>query len=242
MVTTIDVALLPAETATMAADCWIVVDLLRATTTIAALFAAGLNELLVVDEIGRAREAAVRSGEALFGEVGGLRPDGFDYGNSPNEALGAPVAGRGAVLFTTNGTRALCALANRGTVLTGALANLAAVAGAAAPYGRVAIVCAGNEGGRRFALEDFLAAGAIVRCLVESGAGIELSDAATAAIAAAAAGTRDQVRASRHARNLASLGLGADIEFALREDTSAVAPAVVSSGEGWALLADARRS
>lgn len=138
-----------------------VVDLLRATTTIATLFEAGLRDLLAVSDIEQAREYARRDGRLLFGEVGGLPPPGFDFGNSPVEAATAPVRGERAVLFTTNGTTALCALAGRGKVIAGALANLGAVASAAAELSDIAIVCAGEDGGRRFALEDFAAAGVI---------------------------------------------------------------------------------
>jgi len=237
MIRRLDVALLPSEALALEADCFVVVDLLRATTTIATLFAAGLDHLLVVDDVDPAREAARKSGDLLFGEVGGLPPEGFDHGNSPIEAAAAPVAGKGAILFTTNGTTALCSLVSRGAVLAGALANAGAVASIAAGYERVVLVCAGESRGLRFAGEDFLAAGVIARRLTALVPDIELGDAAALAIRTASSPDfQHLVRATHHARNLATLNLTPDIAFALREDTSLAAPAVVASGEGWALL------
>jgi len=233
----LDLAPLPSEALALGADCFIVVDLLRATTTIATLFAAGLDHLLVVDDVDRAREAARKSGDLLFGEVGGLPPKGFDHGNSPFEATAAPVAGKGAVLFTTNGTLALCSLAPRGTVLAGALANAGAVASVAAGYERVVLVCAGENRGQRFAGEDFLAAGVIAHRLATLVPEIQLGDAAALAIRIASTPDFEHlVRATHHARALIDLNLAPDIAFALREDTSLTAPAVVASGAGWALL------
>jgi 2-phosphosulfolactate phosphatase len=251
----IELALLPAEAAAVDADCYLVVDVLRATTTIATLFGGGLTDLVVCDNIELARERALSDARLLFGEVGGLPPAGFDHGNSPVEARALDVTGRRAVLFTTNGTSALCALAARGTVVAAALSNASAVAGAGARVRRVAVVCAGNAGGARFSLEDFAAGGAIVQRLVRLAPNAELGDAA--ALAMTATGYDDMLAAglpqragrsnrlitgSRHARGLVGLGLGADVFFALEEDTSAAVPTVIETGTGWARLEDAVRS
>jgi 2-phosphosulfolactate phosphatase len=157
--------MLPAEALEREADCYIVVDVLRATTTIAALFGAGLSSLLAVNEIELARERARSEGRLLFGEVDGFPPTGFDYGNSPLEAARAPVAGRGGALFTSNGTAALCKLAGRRAVVTGAVVNVSAVVRFAVEFARVTIVCAGNHGGKVFSLEDFAASAMIAGAL-----------------------------------------------------------------------------
>lgn len=242
MVTSLEVALSFADAAGLEADCYVVVDVLRATTTIATLFEAGLRDLLVVDDIDRARESARRDGRLLFGEVGGLAPRGFDHGNSPVEAAGAAVAGRGAVLFTTNGTVTLCGLAGRGEVAAGAIANADAIAGHLRQHQRVAIVCAGNARGQRFALEDLAAAGVIARAARSQSTVADMGDGAV--LAASVAEDDERVRAfvsgSEHSRHLASLGLEADIGFALRRGTSRAVPVVVESGAGWAMLRDVR--
>ncbi|MBE7517787.1 MAG: 2-phosphosulfolactate phosphatase [Thermoflexaceae bacterium] len=235
----IEVAATVAEALHIEARTYVVVDLLRATTTIATLFAAGLRELVAVSEIERAREWARREGCLLFGEVGGLPPPGFDYGNSPVEADAAPVRDGRAVLFTTNGTAALCALAGRGSVMAGALANLDAVAREAAAFGEVAIVCAGEAGGRRFALEDFAAAGVIARRVEEHLPGARPGDGALLAMRCAPE-VEELARASAHGRAMAALGFEGDISFALRADTSRAVPAISEWGAGWARLVDRR--
>jgi 2-phosphosulfolactate phosphatase len=238
MTRTLELALLPAEAEHMEADCFIVIDLLRATTTIATLFGRGLLDLVVVDRIEEARARARREERLLFGEVGGLRPEGFDYGNSPIEAGEAAVAGRGAVLFTTNGTRAICAVAGKGVVFTGALANLSAVVGRASVFERVVLVCAGTEAGQRFALEDFAAAGRMAHALAEAVPGLVVDDECAAAMETAGSGAEagKLIVRSRHGQALASLGLTEDITFAARVDTARVVPVVVEQGAGWARL------
>jgi 2-phosphosulfolactate phosphatase len=253
MARTFGLALLPAEALSMEADCYVVIDLLRATTTAAVLFGRGLRDLVAVDDIEAARQTAKEEGRLLFGEVGGLPPEGFDYGNSPVEAASVDVDGRGAVLFTTNGTRVLCALGDRGLVVTGSLSNLSAAAACLAEHERGVVVCAGTEAGQRFALEDFAAAGVILQTALRLAPGAELDDAAGLAVHAHGyedwiAGGLPQstsrsghlVAGSRHGRYLASIGLAADIQFALREDTSSALPTVVECGPGRVRLVDGR--
>ena len=253
MTARVELALLPAEAAHMEADAFLVVDTLRATTTIAAMFGAGLDDLLVLDRVETARERARADGRILFGEVGGLPPDGFDHGNSPAEAAGLPLRGKRAALVTTNGTRALCAVAGRGETAAAAFANASAAARWAAGFGRVAIVCAGEAGGARFALEDYAAAARLVQLIARASPGAALDDAA--GLASEATGYEDWIasglpqrtaRGARlvagaaHARALRALGLDADIAHAAREDTSEAVPRVVAHSEGWALLRDGR--
>lgn len=235
----VDLALLPAEALAIRANCYVVVDVLRATTTIATLFAAGLENLIVTDSTELARERAAGEGRLLFGETGGLRPEGFDYGNSPVEARRAPVEGRGAVLFTTNGTRALCALAEHGAVISGAIANVSATVAFVAEHEHVVVVCAGEARGERFAQEDFAAAGSIAARITAAQPETQVGDAARLAILAVSGGAGALVRESHHGLVLAELGFGADIDFALLPDTSRAVPLVSACGQGWALLRNA---
>ncbi len=221
------------------ADCYLVIDLLRATTTIAMLFSAGLRDLVVVDNLGLAQEYAALDNRLLLGEIGGLPPEGFDYGNSPVEAAAAPVRGRGAVLFTTNGTPALCARAGHGTVLSCSLVNAPAVVTDAARYETVLVTCAGNGGGTRLALEDFFAAGAVVQMLKEKDPAAEVGDAARLAADTVAAGEiKDRVLATQHGQETVELGFAHDIELALTVNASQAVPEVVEHGTGWARLVD----
>ncbi len=231
MLEQIDLAMLPAEAEAMPAEAYIVVDVLRATTTIATLFAGGMTSLIAAGRLELARDLAAAEGRLLMGEVGGLPPAGFDFGNSPVEAAAAPVAGRGGVLFTTNGTAALCLLAGRGAVFAGAAANATALAAYVAGHFRSAtIVCAGNAAGARFSLEDFAAGGLLAGALSEAA----LGDAA--ALARHTPDLADLIGLSDHAAIVRGLGLAHDIDFASRLDTSAAVPMVVACGDGWARI------
>lgn len=231
----LDVAFLPSEAVTTDAECYVVVDLLRATTTLAVLFARRAAEVRVVESIDEAR---AWKGEALVaGEVRGLRPDGFDLGNSPVEAAAAAVEGRRVVMATTNGTKAMLAVAGRATVFAASLVNLTAAAEAAKRYRRVTIVCAGTHRGSRVALEDVAAASSLVRVLTREASHVELGDGARLALElSTAVDAAALVRAAAHARYLASIGFEADIDAALRLDSWPVVPHVAAWGGTWAIV------
>lgn len=238
MVSRISIALLPSEAALAAADCSIVVDTLRATTTLAALFARGLVEVWVASDIDLARRLAADHGAVLLGEVGGLPPAGFAMGNSPLEVMQRGLASQRAVLFTTNGTKALCEVAPRGVTFAGAMVNASAVARAARRFERVRLVCAGESGGRGFALEDFAVAAAIAEVLGRGSDGVERDDAATLASASDEHLRRRWIGEAAHAGVLRALGLSEDISFASEPDTLSCAPYVAEFGDGWARLTD----
>lgn len=248
----IDVALLPAEALRIECDCYVVIDVLRATTTIATLFGRGIPDLIAVNDVDAAREAAKQDGRLLFGEVHGLAPEGFDYGNSPVEASTVEPGGRGAVLFTTNGTAALCSLAGRAEVVAGALANAAALVEFVQKYEHVMLVCAGIDGGNRFGLDDFAAAGVLAGRIRQLSPNVEVGDAAGLALTAATfedwhgaslpaaeSAWARLIAGSEHGRITESIGLGADIEFSVIADTSPAVPVVTACGDGWAMLVDA---
>ena len=129
----------------------VVIDVLRATTTILYALQAGASEVIPCLEIGDALKIAAslpRSQVVLGGERGGLPIDGFDLGNSPREYDPPAVAGKTVVMTTTNGTRAMdqCRIAE--SVLIGGFVNAAALADRLAARERIALVCAGSEIGR----------------------------------------------------------------------------------------------
>jgi hypothetical protein len=138
----VHVAFTPAETAAIPTA--IVVDVIRATSTIVQAVASGYRRVLCCAEIEEAKALRDELGNAvLAGERKGQPIPGFDLGNSPLEFL-EPRA-ETLVLTTTNGTRAIVEAASRcDLVLVGSLLNLDAVATAAAERGKdVEIVCAG---------------------------------------------------------------------------------------------------
>jgi 2-phosphosulfolactate phosphatase len=116
----------------------IVVDVIRATTTLAVMCDRGCAQVLVAGDISAARACAAQhaaEGYLLAGEVGGVRPPGFDFGNSPLELRAAELAGRTLVFSTTNGTRAIRACAGARAILAGSLRNADAVCRAALQRG-----------------------------------------------------------------------------------------------------------
>ncbi len=218
----------------MRADAFVVIDCLRATTTVVALFAGGLESLWVAGEIDNARRIARNESALLFGEVHGLPPDGFDFGNSPVEASRAPVFGKRAVLYTTNGTPALTALADRGEVFASAPTNASATIRAVSDFDSVAFVCAGVARGTRFALEDFGAAAHLVQLARQTWGDLALGDLAL--LAAEVAEPLSLIPRAHHAGIVRSLGLAADIDFALSVDSSDVVPRVLRHGPHFAYL------
>src|ERR671935_2585430 len=208
----VHVAFTPAEAA--AAPVGVVVDVLRATSTIAQALAAGYGRVLCCAELEDARRLREEIPDALVGgERNAVRIEGFDVGASPREFLEARA--ETLILSTTNGTRAiLAATARCDEVLLGSLLNLSAVA--AAVRGRdVAIFCAGFKGA--FALDDAYCAGRFVQLL-----GGERSDAAIAAELVARA--FPDALAGLNARTYGPPGLEEDIAFCAREDVLDVVP------------------
>jgi 2-phosphosulfolactate phosphatase len=157
----------PAE---LAGDTAVVIDVLRASTTIVAALAAGAREVIPCEEVDDARALAksLAAEEPLLGgERGGLPIDGFDLGNSPGEYVPETVAGRTIVFTTTNGTRALARCRRAGRVLVAAFVNASAVLARLAGAERIHLVCAGTEG--QMSYDDVLLAGLLVERLKERG-------------------------------------------------------------------------
>jgi 2-phosphosulfolactate phosphatase len=199
----------------------IVVDVLRATSTMTQALAAGYERVLCCAEIEEARSLAQTEGPAkLAGERRLESIPGFDFGNSPRDVAGQPAVGT-LILSTTNGTRLLVDAATRFEhVYVGSLLNLDAVAAAAREHGQdVAVLCAGVLG--ELALDDAYCAGRIAAAL-----GGDRTDSATAAIRLAGtyADAREGLGAGRSAWNLRRHGLEADIEWCARENVLDVAP------------------
>lgn len=150
---TVDVALDPAAitgagaSSSRDATTFIVVDVIRATTTLAVLFEQGCSRVLVASSIATAREARRALGPSylLAGEEEGARPPGFDLGNSPAEAATSELRGRQIIFATTNGTRALRACEVGRAVLAGALRNARAVGALAYLLAMSGRGCAGDS-------------------------------------------------------------------------------------------------
>jgi len=215
----VHVAFTPSEQP--AATVAIVIDVLRATSTMCQALASGYERVLCCAEIDDARTLAETEGPAkLAGERRLEHIEGFDFGNSPRE-LGGAAAAPTLILTTTNGTRLLVAAAERyERVYVGSLLNLDAVAAAARESGEeVAILCAGVLG--ELALDDAYCAGRIAQAI-----GGEATDSAQAAIRIADSfpTALDGLGASRSAWNLRRHGMEADVDVCARESVLDVVP------------------
>jgi 2-phosphosulfolactate phosphatase len=219
-----------------AGACAVVVDVLRATSTLVTALSRGASYVVArteVEEAFAAREALERRGETplLGGERGGLKPPGFDLGNSPLEYEAARVAGRPLVLCTSNGTAALerCREASRvyAAAFLNATATARAVARGAEP---VVLCCAGKEGAP--SLEDACCAGLIVSRLLETYA-FEADDATALALLGwkkHAGNVVGMLAGCRHGRYLRGLGFEKDLEFCGRVDAFDVVAARTEGG------------
>jgi 2-phosphosulfolactate phosphatase len=212
----------------------LVIDVLRATTTIITALASGAKAVLPAaggDEALRLANNLNRDDVLLTGERGYRMIEGFALGNSPREMKPEAVGGMTLVMATSNGTAAMLASDGGQPVLVGAAVNFAAAAAEAKACfeekGDLVILCAGQE--RRFAIEDAYTAGRFAREILPARVprSIELDDAAIAA--------RELVRlygdrwkrafaASSSAQKLTSLGLEDDVEAACEVDRYDIVP------------------
>lgn len=234
----IDVALVPAaapsrRSVAIPGTTFIVVDELCATTSIVTCLDGGASEVIVAGSLPEARRLARETGHLLAGERNALQPRGFDYGNSPSVLAAADLRGRGIILTTSNGTRALRRLRGAASVLTGSLRNASAcaeVAMAGLPE-RIVLVCSGHFG---FAVDDAITAGVLIRRILalarHDGRPTTLTDAAIACRRLAPEGmdALALLRDSASGRRLAEIGMDADTVFCAVIDASGIAPRVAS--------------
>lgn len=220
----VDVVFTPDEAG--AAPTGVVIDVIRATSTICQALAAGYQRVFCAAEVEEARALREALGEGVLGgERNAVRIPGFDLGNSPREYV--QPAGETLILSTTNGTRAVVAASQRcERVFIASLLNLAAVVEAARAAGEdVVVVCAGVQG--TLALDDAFVAGRIVELL-----GWERTDAAETAarLVTTWSGAEEAFRASKSGRNLMENAseLEPDIPFCARESVLDVVPRLVA--------------
>jgi 2-phosphosulfolactate phosphatase len=198
----------------------VVIDVLRATTTLSVALANGAGPVLPADSPEQARKLAERHpGALLCGERDGRRIAGFDLGNSPAEYGRDVVAGRTLVFASTNGSLALLAAHPARTRWLGCFATAGAVLEEVAKQDRVVCVCAGKLG--RPSLEDTAFAGWL--CARLAGRGAQLDPAARMAARLAPRDdfdVRALVEGSSHGRYLRALGgeFARDVAFAAGVD------------------------
>ena len=192
----------------------VVIDVLRATTTIACALSNGAEAVQAFADLETLRATASawpEDARLLLGERGGAKLDGFDLGNSPVAVTPETVTGKRLFMSTTNGTRALDRARSVPLLVTAALPNRAAVVShlLEAKPASVAIIGSGWEGS--YSLEDSLAAGAVAALLMDrsNGSATAANDEMTAALALWAQWKHDPeagLRAASHGQRLMRLG------------------------------------
>lgn len=203
----------------------VVIDVLRATTSIATALYNGCRQFIPVATVEEAKALqAMQFPDALLaGEREALLIPGFQFGNSPYDYAKSAVEGRSIIMTTTNGTVALKAVAAASQVYTAAFVNAGAVCLRLADQkADIMVVCAGTQG--RFSVEDTLCAGFIADRLLHDAS---LSDTAIAARAMYRDFSRNLVRrvkVTTHASRLIRLGFEQDIDFCLQQDIFPIAP------------------
>ena len=209
-----------------------VIDVLRASTTIAVALANGARAVIPLES---SEEVATRSKQfergtvKLAGERRMLKMDGFDLGNSPLEHTREAVEGQTVLLTTTNGTTALLAVQGARDVVVASYVNLTAVSTMLRTALRggadITLVCAGQD--RKFALEDAACAGRYVHHVSRRLNGLDMNDAALAASLIDKKYGDNLMRlynTAAHGRALAAAGFGEDLIAAAAVDSYPVIP------------------
>jgi 2-phosphosulfolactate phosphatase len=215
----------------------IVVDVLRATSTIVQALAVGYPRVVCCESVAAARELRA-PGSVLAGESACVRPPDFELGNSPSAMASVGRRGEELVLATTNGSPAVVAASRAAErVLVGCLLNLRAVLAAVPRDARVAIVCSGTNG--RPALEDVYVAGRLVAALggVPTDAGLVAER-----VASAYGSPLEPLAASEDAAQLRATGQERDIAWCARESVLEVVPEVWSIEDGASVVGPGRVS
>jgi 2-phosphosulfolactate phosphatase len=209
-----------------------VIDVLRASTTIAVAVSNGAKAVIPMespdDAVTRAKQLE-RGAFRLAGERKMLKMAGFDLGNSPLEHTREAVEGKTVLLATTNGTKALLAVQGARDVVVASYVNLTAVSAMLRTALRggadITLVCAGQD--RQFALEDAGCAGRFVSVICKRLTTVELNDAALAATMIDKKYGENVMRlfkTAAHGQALAAAGFGDDLAACAAVDSYPVIP------------------
>ncbi|MCF8261357.1 MAG: 2-phosphosulfolactate phosphatase [Melioribacteraceae bacterium] len=207
----------------------VVIDVLRATSTIDTALSNGAKEIIPVDSV----EFAMKiSGNAFGGQtlIGGERNtkkiDGFHLGNSPLDYSVEKVSGKSIILFTTNGSKAIVRAKFSENLHTCSFLNLSAMAEYLYNLGNeVTILCAGFNG--MFCLEDTICAGKLITEIEKFKENIELTDASKASISLSKSfgrGIKKMLSETQHGKLLIENGFEDDIEACSQSNSSSSIP------------------
>jgi 2-phosphosulfolactate phosphatase len=212
----------------------VVVDVLRATSTIVTAFMNGVKEIIPVGSI----EFAMKVSSSIFGGqtlLGGERNikkiDGFNLGNSPAEYTKEAVGGKSVVLFTTNGSKAIVKTKFAEKTYIFSFLNLTAMASHLAKLNKdVEILCSGRN--NQFSIEDTICAGMLADEIVMQKTGVELTDSSVAAISLAKSlgkNIKKMLLECEHGKLLIENGFEEDIDYCSKMNITDVIPVFSSS-------------
>jgi len=207
----------------------VVIDVLRATTTIVYAISNGAKEIIPVGSV----EFAMKASSSMFGgqtllagERNTKMVDGFNMGNSPTEFTSEKIGGKGIVLYTTNGTKAIVKSKYSTNVFIASFLNINAVAEHLIRLNEnVEIVCAGRN--NQLSLEDTVCAGKLIQLISEKVENPELSDSSVAALALAKShgkNLKKMMLGTDHGKILIENGFTDDIAFCAKTNTADVVP------------------
>lgn len=206
----------------------VVIDVLRASTSIIMALANGAREVIPAGTVESAMKIAGNLGpdQALLGgERNGKVIPGFTMGNSPREYLPEKVKGKSIIFSSTNGSQALVKSRYAAELAVCAFVNMSACAAfLAEPERDFVVLCSGRNGG--FSLEDTVCAGMLIS-LAAKGKDALLSDSAVAAQSlhkTFGRGILKMMRGTDHGRYLQEIGLGSDIPLCAALDSVPVVP------------------
>jgi len=209
----------------------VIVDVLRATSTITTALHNGAKGIVAVEDMSDASKIAQNldaAGYLLCGEKDGVKIEGYQLGNSPLEYSEDVVKGKTLILNTTNGTKAITRSSLAKEILIASFLNLSSIVKELKASGKdIVIVCAGWRG--RLSLEDMLCAGQIVHELVDGELFEHARDGAKVAFGLYQKygdNLLEIVKQTNHAVRLKDLVDSKDVEFCCKVDKCNVVPAM----------------
>ncbi len=209
----------------------VVIDALRASTTILEALNNGAKRIVPVSEPEQAMKLKAQYAPEpvlISGERGGIKIEGFDLGNSPLEYVSELVGGMNIMICSTNGTRAIVYASVAQDILIGCYRNMdAIVARLADVQTDIHLFAAGKL--NQFCLEDVVCAGGMIEKLCEIRKDLELTDSAQSGLILWGHYKQDilgLLKACEHGRYLASLGMEGDLEYCSKLSVSDRIPAL----------------
>lgn len=214
----------------------VVIDVFRATSTMVTALANGCQAIIPVLTTDEAIERRLNeSGALLGGERKALRIEGFDLGNSPFDYSPEKVGGKKVIMTTTNGTRAIQAVAPAQKVWIASFLNIESIAHAIFRYLEnhrdirgIVIICAGSED--RFDIPDTLCAGMLIEVLGKKIQVNDLGQAAQMLYNIARVDLLGTLRKTEHGQLLLSLGFEKDVVYCATTNILPIVP-ILEDGE-----------